>query len=458
MTPNALRHTLLAAVAAFALTGPAAAQDDRITIRWWHAMSGGLGDALEEIVARFNASQDRWVIEETFKGRYRVVLNNTIAAYRAGEHPHLFQNNETGVITLLLSGAIVPVHTLLEQHDVAVDLDAYLPPVVDTYTYEGKLLGMPFNSSTPIMYYNAELLRAAGFDAGPATWQEMEAMIAAARAQGVGVADGDLVCGYAYSGGMWDNVENWSAIHDQPYTTGRNGRDGLEVELVYNETALVGHQERLARWLETGLAEFGAESPTDWSSAAFTNWGNGNCLFWSGSTASHARVEATAEFDWSAVPFPYDSDVVDQPRNSTIGGAALYALKGFSEEEYEGIAAFFEMLTSVEIQKFWHQATGYVPITLDAYEQLVKDGYYDANPTYEIAVEQLLRTEPNANGRVPRIGNFENVRMALEAELQKVYAGEQDVQTALDEGVRRGNVILERFARQNAGNFDNIDF
>ncbi len=452
-TPQAFRSLILTSAAATCLVigASAALAQEKITINWWHAMDGGLGEALTEIVDRFNASQDRYEVVETFKGNYRVVLNNTIAAYRADEHPHIFQNNETGVITLMLSGAIVPVHGILEEHDVEVDLDAYLAPVVDTYTRDGELLGMPFNSSTPIMYYNAELLQAAGFEAGPTTWQDMEMMIDAAQAAGITGADGEPVCGYAYSGGMWDNVENWMSIHDQPYASGGNGRDGLDTELVYADTELLGHQQRLARWLEEGKAEFGAESPTDWSSASFTNWGNGNCLFWSGSTASHARVEATAQFDWSAVHFPHDPEVIEVPRNSTIGGAALYALQGFSDEEYEGIAEFFRMLTSVEIQKFWHENTGYVPITKEAYEELVKEGYYEEHPTYELAVKQLLRGTPGPNNRVPRIGNFENVRIALEAELEKVYSGEQDVETALDNGVRRGNEILRRFEQQNQG-------
>lgn len=450
---RSLGAMLLAGAATLTLAaGPTdVAAQEKIQLNWWHAMDGGLGEALKEIVKRFNESQDKYEMVETFKGRYRVVLNNTIAAYRAGEHPHLFQNNETGVITLLLSGAIVPVQGILEKHQVEVDQAAYLPPVVDTYTQDGELLGMPFNSSTPIMYYNADLASAAGFEEGPVTWQDMEAMIEAAQEQGITGADGEPVCGYAYSAGMWDNVENWSSIHDQPYATGNNGRDGLETELVYNTTALVDHQKRLARWVEEGIASFGAESPTDWSSAAFTNWGNGNCLFWSGSTASHARVERTAKFNWSAVHFPHDSDIIDEPRNSTIGGAALYTLKGFSDEEYAGLAEFFRLLTSVEIQKFWHQNTGYVPITRAAYEELIKDGYYEENPTYEIAVKQLLRGTPGPNNRVPRIGNFENVRMALEAELQKVYSGEQDVDNALAQGVRRGNEILRRFEQQNAG-------
>lgn len=435
---------------ALSLAPTAASAQERIELELWHAMDGGLGEALKEIVDRFNESQDKYQLNETFKGRYRVVLNNTIAAYRAGEQPHIFQNNETGVITLLLSDAIVPVEEILEANDVEVDLSAYLPPVIDTYVADGVLLGMPFNSSTPIMYYNAELLGAAGYDTAPATWQEMEEIIKTAQANGVTGANGDTVCGYAYSGGMWDNVENWSSIHDQPYATLANGRDGLGVELVYDGTELVSHQKRLARWLSEGLAEFGAESPTDWSSAAFTNWGQGNCLFWSGSTASHARVERTAQFDWSATFFPYDSDVIDEPRNSTIGGAALYVPKGFSDEEHAGIAEFFRLLTSEDIQKAWHQNTGYVPITKAAYEELKAAGYYDENPTYEIAVRQLLRGEPGPNNRVPRIGNFENVRMALEAELQKVYAGEQDVETALAEGKRRGDDILRRFEQQNS--------
>ncbi len=442
----------LATGAALALSfaqAPATAQD-RIQLELWHAMEGGLGEALREIVDQFNESQDQYQLNETYKGRYRVVLNNTIAAYRAGEQPHIFQNNETGVITLLLSDAIVPVEEILEANDVEVDLSAYLPPVVDTYVADGKLLGMPFNSSTPIMYYNADLLNEAGFEDAPVTWQEMEVMIRAAQDAGMTGVNGERVCGYAYTGGMWDNVENWSSIHDQPYASLANGRDGLGTELVYNTTKLVDHHKRLTRWLEEGLAEFGAMSPVDFSSGAFTNWSSGNCLFWSASTASHPRVQRGATFNWGATFFPHDSDIIDEPRNSTIGGAALYVMKGFSEEEHAGIAEFFRLLTSEDVQKRWHTQTGYVPITKAAYDDLKAAGYYDENPTYEIAVLQLLRGQPGPNNRVPRIGNFENVRMALEAELQKVYAGEQDIDTALAEGVRRGNEILRRFERQNA--------
>jgi sn-glycerol 3-phosphate transport system substrate-binding protein len=442
----------LATGAALALSfaqTPALAED-RTEIELWHAMEGGLGVALREIVDRFNESQDKYQLNETYKGRYRVVLNNTIAAYRAGEQPHIFQTSQLSVITLLLSDAVVPVEDILDANDVEVDLSAYLPPVVDTYVADGKIFGMPFNSSTPIMWYNADLLREAGFEEGPETWQDMEEVIRTAQEKGIKGADGDRVCGFAYSGGLWQNVENWSSIHDQPYATLGNGRDGLGAELLYNTTEVVTHLKRMVRWLDEGLAEFGAENPADFGTGAYTNWISGNCLFLNTSSAAHPSVESVAEFNWGASFFPYDSDIIDEPRNSTIGGGAFYVMKGFSEEEHAGIAEFFRLLTSVEVQKRWHTETGYVPITKAAYEDLKSAGYYEENPSYEIAVLQLLRGEPGPNNRVPRVGNFQNVRIQLEAELQKVYGGEQDIDTALSEGVRRGNELLRRFEKQNS--------
>ena len=94
-----MRGWFLGATAAVALVAAApSAEAEKIKINWWHAMDGGLGEGVKEIVRQFNESQDRWEMVETWKGNYRVVLNNTIAAYRADEHPHIFQNNETGFL------------------------------------------------------------------------------------------------------------------------------------------------------------------------------------------------------------------------------------------------------------------------------------------------------------------------------------------------------------------------
>lgn len=441
----------VALAAATALTiSTSTASAERIKINFWHSMSGGLGEAVKEVVRRFNESQDEYEVVETWKGRYRVLLNQTIAAIRAGEQPHFFQNNETGVITLMLSGAIVPAEDLLADNGITLDKSAYLPPVVATYTDpNGKLLAMPFNSSTPILYVNKDLFDAAGLTEMPKTYQDMEAQIKQLQASGVSVPRGDNPCGYAFYMSMWSDMENPMSAHGQLFATENNGFGGLSAELTYNDPDgfAVNHMKLIKRWLDEGLAEFGAESQTDWSSGALTNFTEGNCLFHTRSTASHARMADEMKANWTATHLPHNEGV--EPGNTTIGGAGLYVLKGFSEEEYAGVAAFFQSLTSVDTQKFWHDATGYVPITKQAYKELKDDGYYEKNPTKELAIIQLLRGGDNP-ARVARLGNYENIRIALEAELRQVWAGEQSVQEAMDNGVRRGNEILRRFEKLNA--------
>ena len=438
-------------VAAAVSVGATEASAERIKIQWWHSMSGGLGEGVTEIVRRFNESQDKYEVVETWKGRYRHLLNQTIAAIRAGEQPHFFQNNETGVITLMLSGAIVPTEDLLAQHGVTLDKSAYLAPVIATYTDpNGKLLGMPFNSSTPILYINKDLHEAAGLTELPKTYEDMERQIQVLQASDVTVPRGGKACGYAFYAGMWGDLENPMAQHKQFYASLDNGLDGFGTELVYNERGgfAVEHMKRMKRWLDNGWAEFGAESQTDWGSGALKNFQAGNCLFHIRSTASHARMESNP-FNWTATYLPHNEGVT--PVNTTIGGAALYTLKGFSDEEYAGVVEFFKSLTSVEIQKYWHKVTGYVPITKQSYEELKAEGYYAESPTKELAVVQLLRggDNPDPAARVPRLGNFENIRIALEGELRKVWANEQTVEEAMDNAVRRGNDILRRFEQQN---------
>ncbi len=125
--------------------------------------------------------------------------------------------------------------------------------------------------------------------------------------------------------------------------------------------------------------------------------------------------------------------------------------RAFRKKSTTGIAAFFEFLTSPEIQIFWHKATGYVPITKTAYNEVKGQGYYESNASREYAVIQLLEGEPTENSRTIRIGNFANIRAIVTEELDKVWVGDLTAQEALDRAAERGNEVLRRFERQNAG-------
>jgi sn-glycerol 3-phosphate transport system substrate-binding protein len=439
------RRTFSAVAAAAAVThgAPAWAQAP-IDITWWHAMSGQLGAALDEVVGKFNASQSRFRVVAVNKGNYVATLNAAIAAYRAGEQPVMLQNNESGVLTMMLSGAIVPAHDILDQHGVKVEVNDFLRPVIDTYTdAKGRLLAMPFNSSTPILFYNADILEKAGIAKPPATWQAMEEQIRAIKAKGAGEI------GYSFAAGPWQELENYSVWHDLPFATKENGFLGLDAELTINRTRVVQHIERLARWTREGIASFGAASKATWASGARTAFLEGKAAFWIDSTAWHGTVEEGAKMRWGGAPLPHEADIA--PNRSMIGGAAIYTFKGHKPEHYEGVAAFFRFLTDTDLQVSYHQATGYVPITVAAWKKAKDAGYYTRFPSREIAVTQLLQGRNTPNSRTIRLGNFENVRAAIEEELDKVWSGQATVQAALDEGVRKGNAILRRFEAANRG-------
>jgi sn-glycerol 3-phosphate transport system substrate-binding protein len=428
----------LAAVAGFA--GSAAAQQ-RVEIQFWHAMGGVLGERVDEIVKRFNDSQAKYTVVATNKGNYDEVINGVIAAYRSKKQPHLVQIYERGFMTMLLSDAIVPVQDLLTEKKKQIDWSDFIKPVASYYQYKGKLMSMPFNSSTPILWYNKEHFEKAGFAAPAETWQELEKQLYAIKSKGISECGSSLANDF-----FWSLIENYSAINDQPFGTKANGYDGLDTEFVYNKTLVVPQTTRLKKWVDDGVMQIAGQGLNP--EQLFTS---GKCSTFFASTAAHGSVEREAKIKWSATYLPHEENVT--ARNSTIGGATIWTLKGHKAEEYDGVADFLTFLASPDLQVWWSKATGYVPITNKAYQVAKAEGYYTANPTREIAILQLNRGTPTDNSRGFHFGNFTQTTFALRQELESVFANKKTPQQALDDAVRRGNEILRQFEKLHAGKY-----
>jgi sn-glycerol 3-phosphate transport system substrate-binding protein len=428
----------LAAAAGFA--GSAAAQQ-RVEIQFWHAMGGVLGERVDEIVKRFNDSQAKYTVVATNKGNYDEVINGVIAAYRSKKQPHLVQIYERGFMTMLLSDAIVPVQDLLTEKKKQIDWSDFIKPVASYYQYKGKLMSMPFNSSTPILWYNKEHFEKAGFTAPAETWQELEKQLYAIKSKGISECGSSLANDF-----FWSLIENYSAINDQPFGTKANGYDGLDTEFVYNKTLVVQQTARLKKWVDDGVMQIAGQglNPEQLFSS-------GKCSTFFASTAAHGSVEREAKIKWSATYLPHEENVT--ARNSTIGGATIWTLKGHKAEDYDGVADFLTFLASPDLQVWWSKATGYVPITNKAYQVAKAEGYYTANPTREIAILQLNRGTPTANSRGFHFGNFTQTTFALRQELESVFANKKTPQQALDDAVRRGNEILRQFEKLHAGKY-----
>ncbi len=417
--------------------GPALAQTE---IQFWHAMGGALGERTEAIAEGFNASQDEFVVVPAYKGNYTENMTAAIAAFRAGEQPHIVQVFEVGTATMMAAeGAVKPVYEVMGDADIDWNSDAYLPAVKSYYsTPDNRLLSLPFNSSTPVMWYNADLLNEAGVDL-PETWDEMFAAADALKEIGHD-------CAFSFGWQSWVMIENYLAWHDQPIGTQENGFAGLGTELVFDESdSLTDLLQRIADATDDGTFEYGGRRGD--SLPLFTT---GECAMWMNSSAYYAGISDQADFEFGQAMLPLDTSAADAPQNSIIGGATLWVLEGHTDEEYQGVAEFFAYMSRPEVQAEWHQGTGYVPITTAAYELSREQGFYEENPGTDTAIQQLSLNEPTPNSKGLRFGNFVQIRDIINEELEDLWAGNQSAAEALAEAAARGNMLLRDFEDANS--------
>jgi sn-glycerol 3-phosphate transport system substrate-binding protein len=429
---------LTVAAMAIALASPAHAVTE---IQWWHAMSGQLGKQLEKLAADFNASQSEYRIVPAYKGNYTETVTASIFAFRSRSQPAIVQVNEIATATMMAArGAIYPVFELMRDQTVAFTPSAYLPAVTGYYAdAAGNMLSFPFNASTPILYYNKDLFRAAGLDpeAAPKTWPEIGAAAKRLRAAGA-------ICGLTTSWPSWINVENFSAFHDLPMSTRANGFGGLNAELTFNNPAMVRHIAQLAEWQTTKVFDYSGRGQS-----AEPRFQKGECAIFIGSSATRADIQANSKFEVGYGMLPYWPDVAGAPQNSIIGGATLWVLRDRPRGEYAGVAKFFAFLSKPEVQAGWHQNTGYLPITRAAFDLTRAQGFYDRNPGAASSIEQVTLKPPTEHSKGVRLGSFVLVRDAIEDELELIFAGKKTARAGLDAAVERGNRLLRQFERAN---------
>jgi len=429
----------LAAVAAVvSFTSPAQAVTD---IMWWHAMSGELGRQLEKLAADFNASQSQYRIVPNYKGNYTETVTAAIFAFRSRSQPAIVQVNEIATATMTAArGAVYPVFELMKDEAEAFSPAAYLPAVTGYYADSaGNMLSFPFNSSTPILYYNKDLFRKAGLDpeTAPKTWPEVGAAAKRLRAAGA-------VCGFTTSWPSWINVENFSAFHNLPVSTRANGFGGLDAVLDFNNPVMVRHVAQLAEWQLTKIFDYSGRA-----TSAEPRFQNGECGIFIGSSATRADIKANSKFEVGYGMLPYSPDVEGAPQNAIIGGATLWVLRDRPASEYKGVAKFFAYLSKPEIQAAWHQNTGYLPVTQAAFDLSRAQGFYDRNPGTAISIEQMTLKPPTENSRGIRLGSFVLIRDVIDDELEQAFAGKKSAQAALDSAVERGNRMLRQFEGAN---------
>jgi sn-glycerol 3-phosphate transport system substrate-binding protein len=431
-----LTRTLAVILLLFTATAQA-----QIEINWWHSMSGALGDKVNQLASDFNASQKAYKVLPVYKGSYPESMTAAIAAFRAGNAPHILQVFEVGTATMMSAkGAIKPVYLMMKEAGEPFEPKNYLPAVAGYYAdSKGNLLSLPFNSSTPVFYVNKDAFKKAGLDPekAPQTWTEFA--VAAGKLKASGQS-----CVYSTGWPSWVHVENFSAWHNLPIGTKENGIGGTDTQFTINSPAHVRHVAMLADFAKKGWFTYSGR--TNQAEARFFS---GECAMVTSSSGAQANIRRNAKFDFSVNFLPYHDDIKGAPQNSIIGGATLWVMSGKKAEDYKGVTKFFSYLSSTAVQADWHKSTGYVPITSAAYEATRKEGYYTKVPGADMAVRQLTNKPPTANSKGLRFGNYVQGREVIEEEMEAVFAGKKEAKAAMDDAVRRGNDILRRFEAAN---------
>lgn len=396
-----------------------------VKIVMWHSLAGHLGTQIRQLVRDFNHSQPDYVIEPVYKGDYIESLTSFAAAFRAGQPPDLVQVSEVGTATMLSpKGIVKPVDELMKEQGMSLPEDDFLPALRAFYSRENRLMAMPFNTSVPVMYYNADALRKVGYFSGsfPETWDELEILAGKLRKAGYS-------CAYTSAYPGWIFIESFSAIHGLPMT------NQSATKATYNNKPVIHHLERLKRWQKLHYFEYGGR--TSDSTVLFTS---GRCPLFSQSSGSYMGLAGLVKFNLGVARLPLDKNVSLHRYNNVTGGAALWAVSGKNQEVYRGIAYFLSYLSKPEVQQRWHQETGYLPIGMTGiYKKLKASDRHAALEQSELAQKQ--------RGLAPLqyLGPQNQIRTINDKAIELIFAGIQTPQQAIDGAVKRADHALLRF-------------
>lgn len=397
-------------------------QAQPIELIFWHSMAGSLGREVKLIANDFNQSQTKFFIKPVYKGDYIETLTSFAAAFRAHRPPAIIQIFEVGTALMLSPpGIIKPVHDLMPAERFA----DFIPSVREFYSQNDKLMAMPFNLSVPVIYYNKNVLRSLGYTNFPQTWDEMELLVSKIKQAG-------YECSYTTAYPGWILIESFLAVH------GLNMLTEAPLRAAYNSPELLSHFKRLKRWQKLSYFKYGGR--VNDATVLFT----GNiCPLFSQSSGAYNSLKSLVNFELGVAAVPLDTKITKKRQANITGGAALWAISGQTEEQYQGIAQFFLFLALPEIQKRWHEHTGYLPIGLQGIYRKIPES--STHPVLEIAKNDLKSSE--FASRRKNLGPQNQIRSINDEVLEAMFAGLIPAGKALEEAVARANHIIWRFAR-----------
>jgi sn-glycerol 3-phosphate transport system substrate-binding protein len=410
-----------------------------ITLEFWHAMGGNLGELVNELVQRFNDSQDGIVVNATYQGSYDDTYNALLASFDTGGEPNIIQNFDLASQTMFDTGRLVPIWQLAEAD--GYDLSVFVPAVAGYYSDENGIVGMAFNSSTPLLYYNADMFEAAGVEMpeGSMTFSEFKALCDELMAA--------EVAPYCFTQGQvgWF-FEQMLANSGGLYFNENNGRTGRPTEVLFNQDQGVEVFDFLTSLFLEGYApNVGNNTWTETDSTFQT----GQAAIEIDSTSDVSLIE-NSDFTVGTAYIPHSDS--SERNGVVIGGAALWLIDSGDEAMNDAAWQFIKFMAAPEQQKTWHMGSGYFPVRTDLADDPELQAFWAENPNFVTAIEQLATTEttlpdgsPNYAVLGGRAGPFPAIRRIIVETYSRVLDDGLTPQEALDEAAQKANEELANY-------------
>ncbi len=441
-----LKKTLAsAALAIGALTGavPALAQNRPVEIQMWMGLTGQGGELLSRFGEDFNKSQSEYRVVVSFKGQYPEQRAAAVAAFRAGNPPHIMQMFDAGSGDMMhAKGAVVPVSEVFKRAGLQFNAADFIPPARGYYGLpSGELLSMPFNVSTTVLFYNKDAFKKAGLDPEkpPQTWPQL--IEAAKKIRSTNAA----ACGYTTTWLSWVMLEQFSSRHNVAFGTEGNGRGGVSASLqLANNPLLIKQVQTLVDMQKDKSFDYGGRS-----NDAAAKFISGECAMLTQSSGGLGAITQGAKFAFGTSGLPYWPEVKGAPFATTIGGASLWVFSApnRTQAEFRGVAQFLNFLKSDRVMTEWAKTTGFLPATNSAFKAMQDEGFFTKNPGRDVPILSLISAAKGDNTNGYRFGRWTEIRDVYHEEVEKALQGNQSAADALRNAERRGNALLRAFER-----------
>lgn len=397
-------------------------------VAFWHSMAGDIGGkSIPKLAEDFNASQDTCFVEPTYQGSYDDSLNKLRAGLQSNDIPAVVQLFDIATRLMVDLKVATPVQDFMDAE--GFDTSDFEPNVLAYYTVDGKQYSMPFNTSTPLLYYNKDMFTAAGLDPEVAPRTFAEVADYAAKLTQRDASGNVTVSGGAFAIYGWF-VEQFLAVSGGHYVDNGNGRDAAAVEATFNSPEGVKILEWWKEMYDAG--DFGnyGRTTVDTRNAFLAGQ---TAMFIDSTAVLRGMIDGSAgKFELGTGWLPRPDEAAFENAGTIIGGASLWILNGRPAEEQECAWQFIRFLTEPAQQAFWHTESGYFPIRKAGYDEPLAVEWRTKYPQFGTAVDQLHAAPNNSVTQGALIGVFPTARQTVETAIEEVLAGQATPQEALD--------------------------